>query len=323
MGVFFNKIRVVAIGVLLFCLPVFVWAQFDAQMTQYMFNVEGYNPAAIGDQELLRVVGMQRLQWIGLRNAPKTTDFTFSAPFKIKRTSHAVGVHFQNDMFGLFVNQRLGFTYAYKQRLGDGFLSIGTSVGFANMTISGDSAYIPEGGEYYTGVAGDSEIPKSKESDMGFDMDLGAYYSCANFDVGFSVLHVTQPRIMWGESSEFFLTRTYLLQGGYKFRLPNPDYSLRPSLLVKTDFVSWQLDLSLLAEWKEKVWWGVSYRVQDAVAFLVGTRVLNGLMIGYSYDLSTSRLLRVSYGSHELFLSYEFKLNMDRRSSRHKSVRFL
>ena len=315
-----NVFKLLAIGVLLSS-PVLVYAQFDAQVTQFMFNVQGYNPAAIGGQQMMKVFGMQRLQWVGLKNAPSTTDFFVDVPFKIKKTYHAVGIHFQNDAFGLFVNQRVCFAYAYKQKIGEGFLSIGTSLGFANMTIKGDSVYIPSGGSYHN--QSDLEIPKSKESDIGFDMDLGVYYSHPNFDIGFSVLHLTEPIIRWGENSEFYLSRMYLLSGGYKFKLPNPNYTIKPSLLVKTDFASWQMDVNLLIEYKMKFWWGISYRIQDAVSLLAGLRVLNGLMIGYSYDLPTSKIIMSSSGSHELFLSYEFKLDIEKKNSKYKSVRIL
>jgi len=313
-------LKFLAIGVLL-CSPVLVFAQFDAQVTQFMFNVQGYNPAAIGEQQMMKVFGMQRLQWVGMKNAPSTTDFSLDAPFKIKKTYHAVGVNFQNDAFGLFVNQRVGFVYAYKQKIGEGFLSIGTRLGFANMTVKGDSAYIPSGGSYHN--QNDLEVPKSKESDIGFDMDVGVYYSHSNFDIGFSVMHLTEPMIAWGENSEFFFSRTYILSGGYKFKFPNPNYTIKPAMLIKTDFVSWQMDVNLLMEYKTRFWWGVSYRIQDAVSLLAGLRVLNGLMIGYSYDLPTSKIIKTSSGSHELFLSYEFKLDIERKNSKYKSVRFL
>lgn len=315
-----DVLKFVAIGVLLSS-PVLVFAQFDAQVTQFMFNVQGYNPAAIGELQMMKVFGMQRLQWVGMKNAPSTTDFSVDVPFKIKKTYHAAGIHFQNDASGLFVNQRVGFMYAYKQKLGDGFLSIGTRLGFANITIKGDSVYIPSGGGYHN--QSDLEIPKSKESDIGFDMDIGICYSHPNFDVGISVMHLTEPKIEWGENSEFFLSRIYSLSGGYKFKLPNPNYTIKPSMLIKTDFVSWQMDVNLLMEYKARFWWGVSYRIQDAVSLLAGLRVLNGLMIGYSYDLPTSKIIKASSGSHELFLSYEFKLNIEKKNSKYKSVRFL
>lgn len=286
-----------------------------------MFNVAGYNPAAIGEQQMMKVIGMQRLQWVGIKNAPSSTDFSVSAPFKIKKTSHAAGVHFQNDAFGIFVNQRVGFEYAYKQKLGEGYLSIGTSLGFANMTIKGDSAYIPDGGSYHN--QSDLEIPKSKMSDIGFDMDLGIYYSHPKFDVGFSILHVTEPIIEWGESSEFYLARTYAVMGGYRIDLPNPKLWIRPSMMIKTDLVSWQMDISVLMEWNNRFWWGAAYRVQDAVSLMAGVKVLNGMMIGYAYDLPTSKIIKASGGSHELFLSYEFKLSIDKKNNKYKSVRFL
>ena len=310
-----------AIGVLFLLTNVVAYAQFDGQTTQYMFNIFGHNPAAIGEQQMIRVLGMQRLQWIGVKNAPSTTDFSANMPFRIKKTYHAAGILFSNDMFGIFTNQTVNALYAYKFKIGDGFLSLGTNLGFVNMTFKGDSVYIPEGSDYHS--ENDLEIPKTKESKVAFDMGLGVYYSCKGLEVGFSVLHLTEPTVQWGENTEFYLTRLYTLNAGYRFKLNNPKFHLQPSLMLKTDFVSWQLDVSLLAEYNERFWWGLAYRVQDAVSFLLGVKVLNGLMIGYSYDLPTSKIIRVSSGSHELFLSYEFKLNLDKKDSKYRSVRIL
>ena len=48
-------------------------AQFDGIYSQYMHMKPYYNSATIGEQEMMRVLIAQRLQWIGIKNAPKTT----------------------------------------------------------------------------------------------------------------------------------------------------------------------------------------------------------------------------------------------------------
>jgi len=46
--------------------------------------------------------------------------------------------------------------------------------------------------------------------------------------------------------------------------------------------------------------------------------------VGYSYDYATSALNRASYGSHELFLQYNVKLNMgERNRNKHKAIRIM
>ena len=60
-----------------------VKAQFDPQIGQYMFMQATYNPAAVGDGELMRVYGSHRMDFTGIDGAPMTTYFSFSSPFTI------------------------------------------------------------------------------------------------------------------------------------------------------------------------------------------------------------------------------------------------
>ena len=53
------------------------FAQFDPQIGQYMYMPTAYNPAAVGEGDLMRVVGMHRMQYVDIPNAPMSTWFTF------------------------------------------------------------------------------------------------------------------------------------------------------------------------------------------------------------------------------------------------------
>jgi type IX secretion system PorP/SprF family membrane protein len=98
-------------------------AQFDPQMGQYMYMQAAYNPAAVGEGDLMKVAGMHRMQYVDITNAPMSTWFSFSSPFVIGKTSHGAGVRFLNDRYGLFTTQSLYAQYAYRQKLGKGYLS--------------------------------------------------------------------------------------------------------------------------------------------------------------------------------------------------------
>ena len=98
------KRGIVLLFVLLLLMP-FARAQFDTQIGQYMYMQSSYNPAAVGDCNLMRVYGSHRMQFTGIKDAPMTTFFSFSSPFVIGKTKHGAGVRFMNDQFGLFSNQ--------------------------------------------------------------------------------------------------------------------------------------------------------------------------------------------------------------------------
>ena len=304
-----------------------VFSQFDAQLSQYMFHISSYNPAAVGEGNMIQITGQHRIQWIGIPNAGQTTVFSINAPLKIANSSNGVGFTFLNDKVGQFINQSAHLQYAFKKRLGTGMLSIGADVGFVSLGFNnGDSIQDPKHnipiGDYHN-ISEDPEIPKSSVVGMSFDMNVGLFYSTPTYYAGLSYLHLNNPTVNWGDKSEFKEFGTLFLTGGYNLILANPKYVLKPSTLFKTDYSSWQLDLSSRLEYDNKYWGGLSYRVQDAVVVLAGINIAGGLSIGYSYDLPTSQIITVSSGSHEIIVMYSFEYIFGKRNSKYKSIRIL
>ena len=149
-------------------------AQFDPQLGQYMYLPMAYNPASVGEGDMMKVAGMHRMQYVDITNAPMSTWFSFSSPFVIGKTSHGAGVRFLNDRYGLFTNQSLYAQYAYRQKLGKGYLSAGVELGFVNVGFKGDSVNLGQMGDDYH-ESNDEKIPQGSKSGMKFDMGVGLY----------------------------------------------------------------------------------------------------------------------------------------------------
>ncbi len=295
-------------------------AQFDGIYSQYMHIKHFYNPAAVGEQELMRIMVAQRLDWIGIKNAPKTTLFTVNTPFKIGKTHHAAGIQFINDMFGVFANQQINAQYAYKFKFQYGTLSIGANIGVLNLICYGDSIKMVES-DYHT--ENDPAIPQGTQSGIGFDLSAGIYFSNAAWFAGVSILHAPGADIKLGDKYDFKINQAMTAVGGYNIKLPNNNYQLKPSALLYTDFVSWQAQISLLLDYKNKYWGGLAYSIQDAVSFSFGAEIIDGLQLGYCFDLPTSSMIRATHGSHELYLSYDFNIFKPKYNQKHKSIRLL
>lgn len=305
------------------CGVIAVQAQFDPQIGQYMFLPTAYNPAAAGDDDLMKVAGMHRMQFTGIKNAPMTTYFSFASPFVIGKTKHAAGVRFLNDRFGLFSNQALHAQYAYRLKLGNGYLAIGADLGFVNISFANDSVNLSKlNADYFS--SSDPALPTGQGGNgMTFDLGLGVWYSAPTWWVSASMSHLTYPTLHWSDESDFHLKGTMYLAGGYNWRLRNKNWVLKPSILVMSDFREWDINIAMIAELKDRYRFGASYRILGNVGLILGMDIIAGLQIGYTYELPTSKLIYESYGSHELYLAYGFDILKPKRTNRYKSVRYL
>ena len=305
------------------CGVIAVQAQFDPQIGQYMFLPTAYNPAAAGDDDLMKVAGMHRMQFTGIKNAPMTTYFSFASPFVIGKTKHAAGVRFLNDRFGLFSNQALHAQYAYRLKLGNGYLAIGADLGFVNISFANDSVNLSKlNADYFS--SSDPALPTGQGGNgMTFDLGIGIWYSAPTWWVSASMSHLTYPTLHWSDESDFHLKGTMYLAGGYNWRLRNKNWVLKPSMLVMSDFREWDINIAMIAELKDRYRFGASYRILGNVGLILGMDIIAGLQIGYTYELPTSKLIYESYGSHELYLAYGFDILKPKRTNRYKSVRYL
>ncbi len=309
-------------ALLFFICSDYIFSQFDVQSSQYMFHKSSFNPAAVGEDEMIQVIGQHRIQWIGIPNAGQTTVFSINTPIKIGDLINGVGLKFMNETVGQFTNQSAHLQYAYKKKVGEGILSIGGDLGFISLGFRGDSIYLPVG-EYHAPKGTDMQIPTTNVVGMSLDFNTGLFYSTNKYYTGLSFTHLNSPTVSWTDNIDFNVKGTMFFTAGYNWTLTNTKYTLKPSTLLKTDFNSLQLDLSSRVEYDNRYWGGLTYRMQDAIVILAGLNISGGLAIGYSYDFPTSEILTVSTGSHEILLSYSFEYVFGKKNNKFKSIRFL
>jgi len=301
-------------------------AQFDAQFSQYAENQAAMNPGAVAENDLVNLFGVYRQQWAGFKRSPSDMFFSVNAPVSIAGTKHGVGLSFLQNSAGLFSNLSVLLQYSYKMQLLDGVLGLGLNVGYLEQTFDRNNAD-PTGGKGQPGEGNDFHNPNdpflnaADENAIAFDAGVGCFFSNKKMYAGISVLHLGAPTMDYGTSATLYVPRVFYLTGRYNISLSNPLYLLKPSTLIKTDFSSFQMELTALLEYDKKFQGGISYRFDDAFVFMVGINLFSGLYAAYSYDLPISRMIR-SGGSHEIALRYSFKPEFARRS-KYKSVDIL
>lgn len=88
----------------------------------------------------------------------------------------------------------------------------------------------------------------------------------------------------------------------------SPSLTLNPSVLYKTDLTKGQVDLNADLVYNNKIRGGLTYRSSDAISLLAGYKITDNFHIGYSYDITTSKLNTVSNGTHEIVVNYCFRI---------------
>ncbi len=314
-------------------------AQQDPQFSQNMHNKLFFNPAYAGMNDGICVYSIARQQWVGFEGRPETYLLgghgTFIIPGINLRSGG--GLVITGDALGQMHFTSVKGSYSAHIPLNiigsdPGYLGIGVSAGFLQFGLgnnwrSTDSYFI------------DPSIPDGGFQASAFDMDFGLFYKTNRMFIGASMTHLTgssfsdegpgDPNIGALPYNTTFRMKSHLfVMGGYDFPLPNPLFVLKPSVFVKSDLVSAQVDVNALVEYNNFIWGGLTYRYIDAVVLMAGVNWEPGtipgtLRTGYAYDVTTNKLASGSSGSHEIFVQYCLKLKQKSPVSRHKSVRFL
>lgn len=299
-----------------------VFAQQEPQFSHNMFNNMGINPGYAGLRGAICATGLARQQWLGFNDAeenrlnPETYLMNVDAPLPFLKGGLALG--FMQDKLGYENSVGVKISYAYHIKMYGGKLGIGAQLGFLDKRIDFSQFNpISEGDPVLTGSA--------EETHMFTDFSLGAFFLTNQRSwAGLSFTQLRQAKGQIGESNHMLKRHAYFT-GGYNMPLPNnPSFELTPSLLVKTDLATVQLDINAMVTYNKRFWGGVSYRLQDAVVFLFGLNI-EQISVGYSYDVTTSPLGRRgrSFGSHEIMLQYCFDLDLDKIREIQRNVRFL
>ncbi|WP_443702685.1 PorP/SprF family type IX secretion system membrane protein [Prevotella sp.] len=292
-------------------------AQYDAAFSHYWDLEPYFNPAAVGKQPKLNVVGAYAISMAGFENNPRTMYVGADMPFYLIGAYHGAGVSLLNDQIGLFTHQRIALQYAYKHKLFGGTISVGAQFGFVNEQFDGSKVDL--------GEAGDPAFATSDVNGNSMDLAAGLYYTHGRWYAGISAQHLTSPLVELGETNELQIDPTFYLTGGYNIKLRSPFVTIPTSVLVRTDGKAYRADVTARVVYtndKKMMYAGVSYSPTNSVTAVIGG-MFHGINLSYSYEMYTSAL-SIGNGSHELTVGYQTNLNLFKKGkNKHKSVRIL
>ena len=286
-----------------------VFAQQDATFTQYMFNQVYYNPAFAGAdaQDGDRLTVLHRSQWFGYDGtinsggAPTTQLFTYNTFLRPLNTG--VGLHVVNDNLGPSNNFELKLSASRSLALPNrGTLTVGVQVGVFSSSLAFDELVLVDPSDVVANLTG-------KESQIRPDIGVGILYRKGNFFGGLSANHLIEPEFDFGaDQLSNQLNRHYYLTAGYDYGV-TPQLTITPTLLLKSvGFDTYQVDLSVIGTYDDRLWAGLAYRQSESASAMFGYKLLeNRLTLAYAFDFVVSDRDSKEPTSQEVMLIYNFK----------------
>jgi type IX secretion system PorP/SprF family membrane protein len=294
-------------------------AQQEPYATHYMYNLMAVNPGYAGASDGINITGISHNQWqgfvgvIGMDStynlAPRTNYISVDAPISFLRGG--LGGSIIQDNLGGYQNLGINFGYAFRTGLFGGEIGIGPQVSLWSRTFDPSSLQ----------TVVEEQFPAGEQSDMIFDMNFGAYFEMpGQYYIGLSATNLLESQ---GKNTSYSNRRHYMLNAGYQYILPNkPEFELEPSVMLVYDGAALQYFFGSMVKYKNQFFGGLTYSLTNDLGAHVGF-YYKDFKVGYAYGLTTSRIIRYSGGTHEIYLNYNFKIDIDKINNRYKNTRFL
>jgi len=292
----------------------------DPQFSQFFSNPLHLNPALTGNTPGGRLVANYRMQWAGIPGAFKT--FALSYDHNVSSVNSGLGVQFIRDNAG---SQDLTYTSANL------FYSHSVNVSKKWVMSAGfSSAFVQKGTDYRRYTFSDQIIRNSSQTIDRFpndqvtylDISTGLLVYSSSFFSGVSVFHINKPNESFiGVKSE--VPMKLMIHAGWDYPLEKTrSGTVIRSLTFAASYKSQnkydQLDVGTYYNRKFLIF-GIWYRGipvlksyepgianNDAVVLLLGLK-RKAIQVGYSYDVTISRIWTNTFGSHEISMSYKYE----------------
>lgn len=291
----------------------------DAHFSQFYANPLYLNPAFAGTNVCPRITLNFRDQW----PAMKGTFMSFSASYDqhFDKLSGGIGVLAFGDRCGqdaTIQSYEISAIYSFKvkvaktfnMRFAVQFSYLNYILNTANLTF-GDMIDPKYGFIYQTN---ENLASWNNTTDHSFDFGAGFLGYTKHFYFGYAAHHINMPYISFIQKERYRMPVKHTAHVGANFDLKRKskkehnfgDISISPNIVFQyqggLSYMSEGLYLSLYPV-TLGAWLRHSFKNVDAVIFSAGVEY-EFIRVGYSYDLTVSKLVNLTGGAHEVSVQF-------------------
>jgi len=315
---------------LLLLLAMYIGSAQSPQFSQFYATPLYVNPAFAGNTIEGRIIGNYRHQWPSIPGA--FVSYSFSYDHHLSTINSGLGLIFLRDKAGTgglrFTN--IGGLYSYKLQITRKLaMKAGAHVSYTMRNVDLNKLTFTDQLIRGGGVTTSETFSGGKRSYVDIAAGIIAYTQ--QFWGGFAAHHINQPNeSLIGTNSKVPLKLS--AHGGVNIPLKKSvKKKVKTSVIAAANykhqnkfdqldigayynhfplvFGLWYRGIPLLKAYQP------SYANNDAVILMVGYQIKD-LRVGYSYDITVSRLISSTGGSHEISLIYEFVSDEEKKKGK-------
>ncbi|WP_430971700.1 PorP/SprF family type IX secretion system membrane protein [Sunxiuqinia rutila] len=300
-----RKIRYMVLGLMLLVQSQQSTAQ-EMMHLQSVVKQEFINPAYNSFKDYISINLISRLQWVSLPYHPEVFGTNVYIPFRFKRLG--LNATLMRENIGLRKINSLDLSLSSNVKVSPkGFLAFGYGIGIKSTSYRTEDIITSYDDEYLL----DHEIWGTDR----FTTKLGAFYMNDFMFAGLSANMLVDKT--WNEELVIYPSWDLILGAMYQI---NRDVLFRPDLVVKyyrgatqqvnegevsNGYAAPVFDLAVNFLFKDRIWAGLSYRLNMALTTSLSLKVNKNLMVGYTYEYGVGKGVN-QFSSHGLSLSYSF-----------------
>jgi len=293
----------------------------DAEFSQFYANPLYLNPALTGSAICPRAIINYRNQWPGLAKSFVTYNASFDQYINKMHGGVGVLINMDNAGEGILKTTQVSLMYAYSLQASENFyINMAVQATFLQKSLNWDLLKFGDQIDPQQGfILPTKETPPDKNSVIVPDFSTGLVFGWKGMlHGGVAVSHLTQPDIAFYSQNVNDLPMKITGHMGVNINLDKgtlgfmednePRFYLAPNLLYQQQGDFHQLNAGIYIIRLPIVigtWYRHNFENADAVIVLAGINYKN-LKIGYSYDITVSKLKSNTGGSHEISLAWLF-----------------
>lgn len=280
----------------------------DPEFSQFFANRLYLNPAYVGSERCPRVMLSYRNQWPGISGTYVTQHASYDQ--YVDAISGGIGVAVMHDVAGaggILKTDWMSGMYAYKLNVNRFFtISAGFQVTYAQKSVDWSKLNFGDMIDPKRGFVYNTNELNYVEKRNYLDISAGLLGYGKHYYFGIAAHHLTEPdeALISGPSPLPMKITAHL---GAMIPIDfdkDGKMSISPNILFQKQQDFQQINLGLYVK-RGAIVTGLWYRNQDAFIILLGVETAL-FKIGYSYDLTISKLTNVTAGAHEISLMTSF-----------------
>ena len=268
-----------------------------------------YNPSYAGADNQTSIFAFSRNQWTGINGAP--TSHAVTADGSLKDDKAGLGGTLIYDNWGLFTNISALGSFAYRVKLSDkSNMAFGVSAGLLSTNYDFSNAIVKDANDPIL-------VPNTTTS---FDGVFGMHINISKLQLGIALPHLFAGATGGFNNKQnvyYNLARQYVGNAKYNI-IANENTRIVPQVTLRAEpSTPFQYDANVVAYFKkDKYWAGIQYRSYKAISPMLGVKLYDQLVMGYTYDYALGGSFNPQVAqTHEVMLGYVFKKREDKVDS--------